>query len=235
MTKFRIGAFGAAMVCATGLAALPVAAQDKSGTNVAPIGEAEAGAVSQLAMAQDLYAYGVANGDAIAVLSAARITKDVDITDADRSATSAADETRDTTEDGTGVDAPADAEMMLAKAAELAGENDMIAGLVQDAMDEGSRGRIGGASRTLSRLPAGYNDDWEIPFFGGRFAEISIIGDGDADLDVIVSDENGNTICLDVSYSDRFYCAFNPLWDGYFYVRVSNMGRLRNSYYLLTN
>jgi hypothetical protein len=52
---------------------------------------------------------------------------------------------------------------------------------------------------------------------------------------VAVTDENGNVICYDVSYSDRVYCDWTPSWDGYFYVTVQNMGGSRNSYYLLTN
>ena len=111
----------------------------------------------------------------------------------------------------------------------------MLIGLIEDAQAEGSRGRIGGAVEWLSRLPAGQTDVWEIPFYGNSYAEIAVAGDGDADLDVAVTDENGNVICYDVSYSDRVYCDWTPAWDGYFYVTVQNMGGSRNSYYLLTN
>ena len=54
-------------------------------------------------------------------------------------------------------------------------------------------------------------------------------------LDVAVTDENGNVICYDVSWSDKLYCDWTPAWDGYFYVTVQNMGGSRNSYYLMTN
>ena len=57
----------------------------------------------------------------------------------------------------------------------------------------------------------------------------------DANLDVAVTDENGNVICYDVSWSDKLYCDWTPSWDGYFYVTVQNMGGSRNSYYLMTN
>ena len=50
-----------------------------------------------------------------------------------------------------------------------------------------------------------------------------------------MADENGNTICLDRSYSDRLYCSFTPAWTGNFTIVVKNMGRIRNSYYILTN
>ena len=140
-----------------------------------------------------------------------------------------------TSDDNGASDGPVTADQMFAKATELAGDDDMLIGLIEDAQAEGSRGRIGGAVEWLSRLPAGQTDVWEIPFYGNSYAEIAVAGDGDADLDVAVTDENGNVICYDVSYSDRVYCDWTPSWDGYFYVTVQNMGGSRNSYYLLTN
>lgn len=132
-------------------------------------------------------------------------------------------------------DAPVTAEAMFAKATELAADDDALLGLIDDAMAEGSRGRIGGAVEWLSRLPSGQTDVWEIPFYGNSYAEVAIVGDGDADLDVAVTDENGNVICYDVSRSDKLYCDWTPAWDGYFYVTVQNMGGSRNSYHLVTN
>ena len=52
---------------------------------------------------------------------------------------------------------------------------------------------------------------------------------------VKVTDENGNTICHDASWSDKVYCDFVPAWNGYFVVTVENTGVKRNSYYLMTN
>lgn len=210
-------------------------AQDRSGENRDTSAAAASGAVSNLALAQSVYAYGVASGDALAVLTAARLMASVEVTDAERTV-----ETRPTEgmaqsdAEGAG-EAPADVAAMIAKAKELAGDNEAILGLIADFEAEGARGRIGGPSRTLSRLRAGYTDVWTIPFYGGLLAEVAVLGDGDSDLDVIITDENGNTICVDRSYSDKIYCAWTPRWNGYFYVTVMNVGRLRNSYYILTN
>lgn len=132
-------------------------------------------------------------------------------------------------------DAPVTAEAMFAMARELAADDEAVLGLTDDAMAEGPRGRIDGAVEWLSRLPPGQSDVWEIPFYGTSYAEVAIVGDGDANLDVAVTDENGNVICYDVSWSDKMYCDWTPAWDGYFYVTVQNMGGSRNSYYLLTN
>ncbi len=210
----------------------PLSAQDKTAKNVDPAGTGTRGGVAQMAMAQDLYAMGMAQKDALTVLTAAKLAAGVDRTDVEREL-----ETKVGTraEEADVADAPVDAATMLAAAATLAGEDEVLAGLVEDAGAEGSRGRIGGASQTLSRLPAGAIDTWKVPFYGNSYAELAVLGDGDANLDVLVTDENGNTICYDVSWSDKVYCDFVPAWNGYFQVTVENTGVKRNSYYLMTN
>ncbi len=210
-------------------------AEDKSGENAMTGSEGAGGAVAQAAMAQDLYAYSVENKNAIAALAAAQIVMSLNLSDVEREKDTRDNEGEPVAEEGEGVDAPADAAAMLASAKEFAGGDESILGLIEDAEAEGARGRIGGASRTLSRLRAGRTDIFKVPFYGGSLAEIAILGDGDADLDLLVTDEGGNTICLDRSYSDKIYCSFTPRWDGYFFITVVNQGRIRNSYYILTN
>lgn len=252
---------------------IPALAEDAKAPNIGATAEdAAAGATATMALAQDLYALGVAQGDALTVLAAAKLAASVEVTEgtageldpttiqfeegdllkrgafpagepklpevemADAGRTvSVVTLSKSTSEDNGAADAPITADQMFATALELAGDDEVLIGLIEDAMAEGSRGRIGGAVEWLSRLPAGQTDVWEIPFYGNSYAEIAIMGDGDADLDIAVTDENGNVICYDVSYSDRVYCDWTPAWDGYFYVTVQNIGSSRNSYYLLTN
>jgi hypothetical protein len=137
-------------------------------------------------------------------------------------------------DDGAAALPPTSAEM-FAKATELAGDDEALKEIIADAQAETSRGRIGGAVSWLSRLNAGKMDIWEVPFYGNSYAEIAVVGDGDSNLDMVLTDENGNVICYDTSRSDQVYCDFVPAWDGYFYVAVENTGGKRNSYYLLTN
>jgi hypothetical protein len=210
---------------------LPAFAEEK-GPNVNTAATGTKGGVATLALAQDLYALGLANKDALTVLTAARLAASVDVKEVEQKKETKGEAVADQPD---GVDAPVDAATMLASARELAGEDETLVGLIEDAATEGSRGRIGGASSTLSRLPAGQTDVWEIPFYGESYAEVAVLGDGDANLDVLVTDENGNTICYDVSWSDKVYCDFVPSWNGYFYVTVQNNGGSRNSYYLMTN
>ncbi|MFN5998278.1 MAG: hypothetical protein ACK47C_08595 [Paracoccaceae bacterium] len=256
--------------------ALPALAQDKSGPNVGITAEGSApGGAATMGLAQDLYALGLAQGDAVTVLAAAKLAASVELTPAEAAALdpakiafaegdqetlrkkaapaaapaapapmmndgtprAAAKATFFTAanEDEGAAEAPITADGMFAKAKELAADDDAVLGLIDDAMAEGSRGRVGGSVEWLSRLPSGQTDVWEIPFYGNSYAEIAIVGDGDANLDVAVTDENGNVICYDVSWSDKLYCDWTPAWDGYFYVTVQNLGGSRNSYYLLTN
>jgi hypothetical protein len=140
-----------------------------------------------------------------------------------------------TTEEEGIAPSPLTADAMFAKARELAADDDAILGLIDDAQAEGTQGRISGSVKWLARMPLGQTDVWEIAFSEGAFAEIAVVGDGGANLDVAVTDENGNLICQDVSWSDTLYCDWTPAWDGYFYVTVQNTGLARNSYYLMTN
>jgi hypothetical protein len=207
-------------------------ADPAKGPNLNSAATGTKGGVATMALAQDLYTLGMSTKDALTVLTAAKLAGSVDVKEVEQKKETKGDALADQAD---GVDAPVDAATMMAAAKELAGEDEVIAGLIEDAMAEGARGRVGGASSTLSRLPAGQSDIWEIPFYGDSYAEVAVLGDGDANLDVLVTDENGNTICYDVSWSDKIYCDFVPSWNGYFYVTVQNNGGSRNSYYLMTN
>lgn len=132
-------------------------------------------------------------------------------------------------------DAPATADTMLTKARDLARDDAATLGLIDGTMAEGQGGSTDRAVTWASHLPAGQTDIWEVPLNGTAHAEIAVIGDGDTNLDVSITDGNGNVFCHDVSWSDALYCDFTPAWDGYFYVTVQNTGGMRNSYYLITN
>lgn len=263
------------VLASTALVALtvPVIAQDQSGPNESlEAAEAPAGAAATLALAYEVYDIGVADGDALTVLTAAKMAASVDVEagtaaalDPETVSSGAAQTTRrkaapgapaapapmmndgeprpvavttfgsEPAEDDGDAAGPVDAAAMFAKATELAGDDETLKGLIADAEAETSRGRIGGSISYESRLPHTMYDVWEIPFYGNSYAEIAVVGDGDANLDLTITDENGNVICYDVSPSDQVYCDFVPAWDGYFYITVENKGSKRNTYYLLTN
>ena len=66
---------------------LPALAQDKTGTNVGAAAEGAApGAASTMGLAQELYALGVAQSDAVTVLAAAKLAASVEVTSAEAAA-----------------------------------------------------------------------------------------------------------------------------------------------------
>jgi hypothetical protein len=211
---------------------LPAMAQEKKAPNVNTAATGTKGSVAQMALAYDLYALGLARKDALTVLTAAKLAAGVEVKPVEQKKTTTGTAIADQQD---GATAPVDAATMMATARALAGEDELLAGLVDDAELETTRDRLSGATASPSRLPAGQTDTWEVPFYADSYAEIAVLGDGDANLDVLVTDENGNTICYDVSWSDTIYCDFIPAWNGYFTVTVQNNGKRPNSYSLMTN
>lgn len=211
----------------------PLWAQDPTKPNIDETATGTPGGVAQYDMAQGLFALGLANKDALLALTAAKLAAGVQMTDVKRDG-------KQTLADGMADEpgraaAPPDAAAMFAAAREFSAGDELLLELIDDQEAEGARGRIGGASRELSSLPAGAADNWKIPFYGESYAEIGISGDGDTPLAIVVTDEKGNRVGCPTRIYDKFYCDFVPRVNGYFMVQVTNTGGLRNSYYLLTN
>ncbi|MGH1356157.1 MAG: hypothetical protein ACRBBS_13870 [Thalassovita sp.] len=195
---------------------------------------ADSSALKQLTLAQDVFAYGVEMQDPFAVMTAAKMTAAIHVTDVARDTQTRPGESV-AGEGGDSDDLIMDAAEMFAIAAEFAGGDDHLIGLIEDAQAEGSRGRLGGASRTLNRLQSGYVDMVKLEFEGGTLAELAILGADGANLDLKVTDERGNTICNEQGLSDKLYCAWTPDSNGVYFAEVENVSSRRNSYYVLTN
>lgn len=151
-------------------------AQDKSGENIDLAGAAEQAhsVVGDIDTAQKLYAWGVANDSAIAVAAAAEMMASVEVKDVEREVAQAAVEGAETSSDDGTEGAAIDVATMLDTARGLAADDAELIARIDDIAEASSRGRIGGASRTLSRLPAGYQDTWRVPYKNAlRSAQIS--------------------------------------------------------------
>ncbi len=211
---------------------LPAMAEENKAPNVNTAAPGSKGSVAQMALAHDLYTLGLARKDAMTVLAAAKLAAEIEVKPVEQkkatSGTALAGQEN-------GAAAPPDAAAMMETARALAAEDEGLADLIENTVLEASRARRSGANATLSHLAAGQTDTWEVPFYADSSSEIAVLGDGDANLDVLVADEHGNTICFDVSWSDKAFCDFVPAWNGYFTVTVQNNGTRRNSYFLLTN
>ncbi|CAK0766126.1 Peptidase C-terminal archaeal/bacterial domain-containing protein [uncultured Gammaproteobacteria bacterium] len=189
--------------------------------------------VQNLALATQLIQYGRVHKDPLAMIVAGQIKKEVGVREEKREkASSEGENDAQAKTDKTNTDS---AEQILAEAKTLAqGRNDLIA-IIDEIAETVTRGRVGGPAVTYDRVKARGIDKWRLTYRGGQLAEVSVNGDHDTDLDLYVYDEQNNLVCSDTAWGDNTYCRWYPRWNGTFYVKIVNHGRVSNRYVLMTN
>ncbi len=194
--------------------------------------------VEAIRVAGELAHYGQTNQSATALIEAANILASTPRVELDAQL----EASTQTENEGEKAEKRAfDATALLEEAKDLADDDEHLLALIANvenkiaAQAEGTRGATGGAKYTCATVYAGQTDTYRQSFYGGSFAEIAVIGDGDTDLDLFVYDENGNLIVRDDTYSGDCYVSFNPRWTGLFIIKVVNRGRVYNNYCLATN
>ncbi len=204
-------------------------AQGKSNEAQQPVSEQ----MAQLQLAADLAKYGYDTYSASALIEAARILAAVPTHKL----------TPESFTHGEGEAGNKDSEVefsveqLLKDAREYADGNASLLALADEVkVDNGtSRGRVGGASKTVERVLAYSTDTYCIKFYAGETAEVFVSGDGDTDLDVYVYDANGNLITQDDDYTDDCYVAFIPYYTTAFTIKIVNRGDVYNQYTMWTN
>jgi hypothetical protein len=235
LSSRRVGvAIALALTAAAGVA-MAGAAPKGPNTGAKPASaeaSATSAAVEALATADALALYGIRESDPVALIQAAKMKKA-----APAKALEAAKKTEGTGTKGadkaTGYDLGADA--LLARAEGMSAGNATLQALIADAKSTKSRGATRGPTVHADTVLAGNIDSYTVTFRGGEQAAVLVSGDGDTDLDLYVTDENGNTICTDTDASDTMLCSWTPAWTGPFGIHVRNLGRVYNNYRLAVN
>lgn len=96
-------------------------------------------------------------------------------------------------------------------------------------------GRVGGPGVDTDRVEAYDSTTYYIDFHGNEWAEVSVIGDGDTDLDLFVYDMNGTLVARDIDYTDRCFVDWYPRRRGTYRIVIRNLGSVWNRYTLETN
>ena len=203
------------------LLATPLTAQDTG-----PQPPRDAGAVSQLLAAQALFDLGLSRKDPLATLAAARLMAGLAATDADRQP-----------------DPPGDAvpptypmaDFMFTAARALAQEDDLATDLIARTEAEAPRTPALTIIRSSRGIGAGESHAYTLPFFSAAPAEVGLLGDGKANLDLTVTSGEETPLCLDAGPSDRALCTFTPDENATFTVTVTNRSETAATYSLLTN
>jgi hypothetical protein len=172
------------------------------------------------------YAAGIAAGDPLVVLSAARLRKSLAPVAADRAAVA-----------GTaGQGAPLSWEEMLASASVLAGDDAVLLGLIDDARAEAAKGVASGPVYNIGSLGNGKADTYPpIAFRGGEYAEVYVEAKAAVNLNLTVLDDKGRLVCSDTDISHIAYCGWTPASAGTFTLKVDNKGPVAAGYALMTN
>ncbi len=210
----------AALLGATVLAASPVVAQDKSGTNKAeePLPATEGSkAVEKTALGLRLAEYARENDDAQAMLIAARIMQSVGLRDSDEKG-----ELEGSSEVGEVENVSA--ETLLDEAEQLAGDDDTLLEAIAETRAAGSKGAVGGPIRVARYVPGATT--WNVDFNarGGEPLLIAASRDSATPVDLKVFDENGYLVCQDMSHNVVLQCRVDPAWSGPFRVQMINHG-----------
>ena len=128
-----------------------------------------------------------------------------------------------------------DATTMFTAAKALAAEDDGLGDLVTRSMAEAGRLSPRTMQRSTRGIAAGEVQVYTLPFFGAALAEVGLLGDGKANLDLTVAPVKGDAVCVEGGPSDRVLCSFVPAENGDFTVTVTNRSETAASYSLLTN
>lgn len=186
----------------------------------------DGGAVSQLLFAHALFDLALARKDPMASLAAARLAAGITETDSDRLPTPAGEAA-----------APSypSAGLLFTLATALAQEDELTTDLLARSLAE--TGRLPGRNviRASRGIAPGEAQLWSIPFPAASLAEIGMIGDGRADLDLSVADAEGRPLCLDTGPSDRALCSLRIETNQDIGITVTNRSETAASYSLLTN
>jgi len=93
----------------------------------------------------------------------------------------------------------------------------------------------GGEKESHNSVAANGFVQYETVFFGGEMAVITVVGDGDTDLDLFVFDDNGNLVISDTGSTDVAGVSFVPSYTRRYTMLVKNLGSVYNVYTIRTN
>ncbi|MES2434962.1 MAG: hypothetical protein V4586_14215 [Pseudomonadota bacterium] len=167
-------------------------------------------------LSAQLYAAGMAAGDPLLLIAAAKLRKPLAFR-------------------GEGA-APLGWEAMLASAEALATDDAALLELIGDVRAEGVKGVASGPMYSIGKLASGGLDRFpSVSFAAGDYAEIYVEAQGDADLNLRVFDSTGQLACSDTDPSPIAYCGWTAAGGGTFVMQVENAGPQDVGYALMTN
>jgi len=183
-------------------------------------------AIEVLLLADNLAAYGRKQHDALSLMLAARIMKDVHFR-----------------KPKAGNQGPDGRSMMrkkihnvLSEAIKFALGRKDIQAMIEDVRLMSSKGRVDGPLAYYhGALPSNGETSLSFQFAGGENATVYSSGENEADIDLIVTDAHGTEICIGPVYTPRKKCSWVPRSTGRFNVSLGNDSEEPVEFTLVTN
>lgn len=201
-------------------------------------------AVQKLMTAAQLAAYGREAKDPYALLSAARIELAVGASQADfkpaaaAKIAAAATDTKPAREDSADHaddDHKSHGLALLDEAQALARGDKTILAAIETTRSMGSRGATCGCKQGVYEIDGSSRHTFNIGFRGGEPAEVLIVGDGYADLDVKVFNGSGQLVASDTRSDTWAGVRWHPSYTSQYTIQVDNVGKNWSLYRLTTN
>jgi hypothetical protein len=116
---------------------------------------------------------------------------------------------------------------------ELAAGDETVLGLIEDARVETTKGVASGPVYNIGSLGNGKGDTYPpIEFRGGEYAEVYVEAKAATNLNLAIYDDKGRLVCSDTDISHIAYCGWTPATPGSFTLKVDNKGPVGAEYAL---
>ena len=178
---------------------------------LAPLQAQDATHLQKVKTSRALFDIGISNQDPLMILAAAKLRKEVPLSAIERAP-----------DGGTATDgSPLEWQDMLASAQLLITGNPILEGMADDIIAERSKGVTDGPVYSIADIRSGGRDTYDnLPFDGGKYAEIYVEGPAGSDLNLEIRDSQARIVCTDTDISAIAYCGWKPAESGVFHVTV---------------
>ena len=192
--------------------------------------------VEGLHIACNLAKYGYKTGSPSALIEAADIFAFLDPWDFDAAAEKGPDNANETEKVENVQFHP---EQLIADARELTDDphllaiaDKVLAELNSEILPCGARS---GANYAYGRVSARSYVCYDLTCYASRIAEVSVVGDGDTDLDLYIYDEDDHLIASATDYTDDCFVRLYPRRTALYRVKIVNRGGVYNNYVIAVN
>jgi len=186
--------------------------------------------MEQVILAQQLANFGYTHKDPLALLTASKIIASNPVSEFKPETESSK---KPETESSGSMGNMLNPKTLLEDAVKMSGNDPTIIAISEKITFPKTKGSPQGPQLLRGFIGPQQTDEYTCVFRANELAEVAVVGDGYADLDLFIYDLNNNLIVSDVRSLTDAYCAFIPYYTVTFRMVVKNTSRTNSSEYLI--